>query len=129
MEPRLGRSEQYPTDEEVVEELCRRRLAVSTAASDDVESARRALENEISHWGVGPELGAGDLVLIWFGKGLLQELDLEQEEGFYVLGILSGATRAAENRRAGRMRIALSSDIRASLPVPRGRFPAWSRTP
>lgn len=66
-----------PTDDgdadPLIDRLLTRRLTVSTMGSSDVDAAARLIDfgsQQAPSWGIGPPIGRGDLVLIYFPKTL-----------------------------------------------------------
>ena len=64
---------------QLIKDLTNRNLAISTVATDDIESVIELIKKEKLSWHVGPPMQTGDLLLIYIPKGILKAIKKQKE--------------------------------------------------
>lgn len=80
--------------EGLIDDLVKRRLAISVIGTGQLDAARELMASESLEFGVGPALEEGDFVLIYMPKGLVKKLGKTGGgDGFRFLFRASSSTR------------------------------------
>lgn len=111
-----------PGFDDLLRKALARRLAISTLAQNDTSSARWLLEGKSPHvWGVGPEVHIGDVILIYFPKGLTRDKSLKdlgpQRHGLRFLSLVTRPSTPSTGEIPWRNTVELPSVMDLENPV------------
>ncbi|MEM1451920.1 MAG: P-loop NTPase fold protein [Planctomycetota bacterium] len=104
--------------ERLIQGLLERRIAASTLAPNDVDSATELLDGSATTWRLGPALEAGDFLLIYWPKGLGKMKGLEDvASGLRYLYRVESETVELGDESSRRHEVALGERLELEPPI------------